>query len=194
MTDNLPIWTEPITLEGWPTYVVDSADLHYALPIRQGWNPVPEVDEMPMQVEHIYRGVYATEWLTVSFMAQADPSGDLKNWMDAVVNMAGFPILAMHRASDPPAELLEWQYVGAFPTLSERLGVEEALLYQGMAKLPGKPPGLARLYALLARRGTLAWKVCLAFDSACPPGVPEEMVVSNDHVRAGATFGYVQFT
>jgi hypothetical protein len=153
---------------------------------------MPEVDEMPMQVEHVYRGVYASEWLTVAFMEQADPAGNLRNWIEAVVSMTGFPILAMQQAIDPPPELLEWQYTGAYPTLSERLGVDETFLYHGAAKLPGKPPELARIYALLARRGTLAWKVCLAFNSACPPGMPEEMIVSNDHVRAGATFGCLQ--
>ena len=193
MTEQVPVWAEPITLEGWPTYVVDSTALRYALPIREGWNPIPEVEELPMQVEHVYRGVYASEWLTVAFMEKADPSSNLRNWIDAVVRMVGFPILAMHQASDPPPELIEWQYVGAYPALSERLGVDETFLYHGAAKLPGRPPELARIYTLLARRGTMAWQVNLSFNSACPPGMPEEMIVSNDHVRAGATFGYLRF-
>lgn len=193
MTDNVPVWVEPITLEEWPTYVVDSAELRYALPMRQGWNPVPEVDKTPLQVEHVYRGVYATEWLTVAFMEQADPAGNIRNWIDATVSIAGFPIPAMQRASDPPPELLNWQYVGDYPAMSKRLGVDETHLYHGVAKLPGRPPALARIYTLLARRGTLAWKVSLSFESACPPGMPEDMIVTNDHVRAGATFGYLQF-
>ncbi len=105
------------------------------------------------------------------------------------MSITGFPVIALTQPGAPPPALLKWQYEGAFPALAKRLGADEAHLYSGLARLPGTPPELARLYMLLARRDTQAWKVTLSFASACPPGMPEEFVISNDHVRAGATFG-----
>ena len=52
---------------------------------------------------------------------------------------------------------------------------------------------LTRIYILMARRGELAWKVTLCFESAVLPGMPEPMVAANDHVRAGASLGYLRF-
>jgi hypothetical protein len=88
--------------------------------------------------------------------------------------------------------LMEWRYLGTCSSLSERLAVDGTHLYQGLAMLPGTSSELARFYVLLARRGTSAWKISLSFMSACLPGMDEEMVISNDHVRAGATFGYLR--
>lgn len=184
-----PVWLEPIDLEEWPTQTVESATLHYTLPIRVGWSTVPQVNESPVQVEHVFQGVYPSEWLVVSFMDKADPAANLRNWAEAVVNLTGFPITSMSQAAQPP-KLLEWQYEGACAPLAERLGVDEVHLYRGLGMLPGRPPELARFYILLARRGTLAWKIGLSFMSACLPGTDEAVVAENDHVRAGATFGY----
>jgi hypothetical protein len=194
---TVPIWLEPIeslgtTLEDWPTRVIESAALRYRLRVREGWDDTPQVNETPMEMEHIFRGVYPSECLSVSFMDKADPAANLRNWVEAIVSITGFPILPMLQASGAP-KLLEWQYAGSCAPLAERLGVDETHVYQGVGLLPGRPPELARVYILLARRGTLAWKVALSFMTACLPGTDEEMVAENDHVRAGATFGYARF-
>jgi hypothetical protein len=191
LKSDFPAWTKPADLEYWPTQVVKSATLRYALPLREGWDSTPQANVTSAEMEHIFRGMYASECLIVSFIDEADPAANLRNWVEVTVSITGFPILPMLQTDDVP-KLLEWQYEGTCPPLTERLRVEETHLYQGMAKLPGRPPELARFYILLARRGTSAWKIILSFMSACPPDTPEEIIVSNDHVRAGATFGYLR--
>jgi hypothetical protein len=188
----IPIWLEPIDLAGWPTHVVESEALHYALPLRQGWNTVPHRNETPVEKEHVYRGLYPADCLAISFMEQADPAANVRNWVEALLRLAGFPIQALRRPDQAPPELLQWQYEGTSLSLDQRLAVDETHLYQGLAMLAGTPPDLARIYVLLARRGTWAWKVSLSFLSACPPGMPEEMITGNDHVRAGASLGYLR--
>lgn len=48
---------------------------------------------------------------------------------------------------------------------------------------------MGRWYVLLVRKGCRAWVVTLSFLTAVLPGMPESMVESNDHVRAGAMLG-----
>ena len=191
MSDEIPIWLEPVALAQWPTQIVESQALRYRLALRQGWNATPQVNRLPTHVEHIFRGVYPSESLMVSFMENAEPAADLRNWIEAIMGLAGFPLVAMVPANNDEGrpELLEWQYQGSPAALAERLEVDEIQLYQGLGKLTTRPPELARLYVLLARRETWAWNISLSFISACPPGAPEATVIKNDHVRAGATFG-----
>lgn len=186
-----PVWLEPVNLDDWPTQRVESSLLHYIVPIRVGWSTTPQVNETPMGVEYIFQGVYPSEWLVVSFMPKADPAANLRNWVDAVTNITGFPIGPMSQASPAP-KLLEWQYEGTCAPLADRLAVDETHLYRGLGMLPGRPPELARFYILLARRGALAWKISLSFMSACLPGTDEDVVAENDHVRAGATLGHLR--
>ena len=126
-------------------------------------------------------------------MQDANPDSDMMLWVGAIVGMTGFPIPQMTDSGSEPPELLEWDYQGTSEPLAKRLSVDELHLYSGLARLSNETPGLARFYILMARRGRSAWKVALSFASACVPGMPEEMVVSNDHVRAGATFGELKF-
>jgi hypothetical protein len=48
---------------------------------------------------------------------------------------------------------------------------------------------LGRIYVVVVRRGKFAWKIALSFKTACRDGMREEVIVSNDHVRAGAILG-----
>jgi hypothetical protein len=83
-----------------------------------------------------------------------------------------------------------WTYVGRIPLLAARLNADEAHGYTGAAVFnPEKSPELGRIYVVLARKGTLAWKITLTFMSACVPNAPEKLVRSSDHNRAGAVFG-----
>ena len=183
-------WLKGVTLEDWPTRAVQSRDLHYKLPLRVGWSTQPEVAGTPSEQTHIYRGSLDSEWLTVSFLPEADPQSYLGNWVEALIAIGGFPIPAMREATR--AELLEWTQQWDGEGLSRRLGADAIFLYQGMASIPSSPPDLAHLYIVLVRKGTHAWKICLSFSSACPPGTPEEIVEANDHVRAGASLGYLE--
>jgi hypothetical protein len=186
-----PTWLEPVTLEDWPTHVVQSGDLHYRIPLREGWSVDPETSQTPSEQTHVYRGQLLSEVLSVSFLPKADPQSYLGNWVEAMIFIDGFPIPAMQSAESKP-ELLEWNQVWGGDDLAVRLGADEIFLYQGMANIPGEPPDLSHFYIVLVRRGTQAWKVCLSFSSACPPGTPEEIVQDNDHIRAGAIFGYLE--
>lgn len=186
---EIPLWLQPVQLEEWPTQMIENAALGYHLPIPPGWQINPMVNQTDLEIEHIFRGDAVSEGLLISCMNQADPRSNLCTWVEAFLSLTGFPILALKQSSDPPPELLEWQYQGNCPALTERLNCDETHLYQGLAQFPGKPPELARLYILLARRNSVAWKVSLSLMSACLPGMPEEKVASNDHLRAGAIFG-----
>jgi hypothetical protein len=190
---EVPAWFEPASLEHWPTRLVESSALHYSLPLRQGWDSAPQVSEAPLEIEHVFRGPAASDCLVIGFMDRADPAADIRNWVEAIITMTGFPLPSLQQVGGASPRLLEWETLGARPPLAQRLGVEEAYPYQGLAMLPGRPPELARFYILLARRETFAWKVSLSLYSACPPGTSEQIVVANDHVRAGATFGSLRF-
>ncbi|MBD1923140.1 hypothetical protein H6F77_18975 [Microcoleus sp. FACHB-831] len=193
--DALPIWTQPAILDNWPTQAVKSDALKYALHLRQGWSNTPQVEETAMQVEHIFAGSHPTEWLIVSSMDNVNPSCPLREWVEAMVLVTGFPILPILSSVDPHPQLLEWEHDGSCVPLARHLSVDEVYLVRGVAAIepPNSFPALARFYILLARRGKLAWKVTLSFLTVCLPGMPTSAIASNDHVRAGATFGNLRF-
>lgn len=183
---DLPLWVQPSDLEGWPVENCTSPALHYSIPIRQGWQTRPTVNQTPMEIEHIFRGSNALEQLTVSFMSQANPEHPLRNWLEGMLLLTGFPLLSMQPDGQPPPQLLDWQYQGNCPPYAERLAVDEVHLYQGLAQLPDSSSELARLYILLARRGNFAWKIGLSLLSAGSPEMPENFAAAS---IAGATFG-----
>jgi len=188
METKAPIWTQPVNLgRRWPTQEVSNPDLGYSMAMPKSWKRAPELDKTPSYVEETFHGLAASELASISFMGQADPAGNLRNWMEGTTALAGFPILAL--VKDPRPELLEWAYEGSWPDYAHQLGVDECHSYQGLARLPGPDKELARMYILLARRGVHAWKIAFSILSACLPGTPEETVYRNDHVRAAATFG-----
>ncbi|MBP0019738.1 MAG: hypothetical protein J7647_19565 [Cyanobacteria bacterium SBLK] len=188
-----PLWTRQADLEDWPMQVAVNKILRYSIPIRQGWNIHPLVNQTPMEIEHIFRGIYDCECLTVAFMSGANPEHELRNWVEAILGMMGFPLLALQQNRTILPQLLEWQYQGNCPIYAERLAVDEVHLYEGLAQFPDIPSELARLYILLARRENLAWKVGLSFLSACLPGMSEDLITSSDRVRGGATFSRLRF-
>ncbi|MBW4635576.1 MAG: hypothetical protein KME30_27945 [Iphinoe sp. HA4291-MV1] len=191
--DVIPVWMQPIELSGWPTQRIESTDLHYWLLIPANWNPNPHISQNPLQIEHYFQGIHPAELVTIGFMDKAEPNSDMRNWVDAFLKLTGFPILPMFQVNGSPPQLMEWQYEGNFPALSDRFNVDETHLYQGLAQFPNHPSDLARLYILLARRGSFAWKVSVSILSACFPGTLEDTIATNDHVRAGAILGYLRF-
>ncbi len=189
---RLPIWVQPAAVEGWPTREVASPMLRYTVHVREGWTTSPETRSTDREVTHVYRGNTAADWLIVTLMDQANDRGNMRNWVDSMQLLVGFPILEMTLGEPKPEpNLLEWSCLGQFDELTTRLGVGESLLYTGLAQVKAQHPLFSRLYILVARRANFAWKITLCFETACFPGVEEQMVAENDHVRAGATFGYV---
>lgn len=188
---TMPIWMQPIAAEGWLTQVVTSESLKYRLPVCERWQITPMLNQTPVEQEHIFQGAQPGEMLTISYMAEANPEHNLNQWVEALLHLTGVPILHWQSMETVP-KLIEWQRMDAPLELCQHLQVDEAFLYQGLAQIPNIPAGLLSLYSLLLRRKTEAWKISLAFSSACLPGAPEEMVERNDHARAGASFGQLQ--
>jgi len=184
----VPVWLEPIGLGDWPRRPYESEKLRYATSIPEPWGQ-PEQKALPTHLEELFRGGSPCEGLLVQFMDGADPSADLRSWADAPLSLTGAP--AVTAALAEGAKTLDWAAAEAPDSLNDRFRVDEVHLYEGLTQLEGG--ALSRVYALLARRGTLAWHVELALESACPPGAPLELVERTDHRRAGGTMGELRF-
>jgi hypothetical protein len=188
--NEVPRWLEACEPPGWPTQPLKSTTLQYSLRIPQLWASERQVRGTALEVEHVYRGKRAAEWLTVAFMEDADPDSDMRNWVDTFVERTGFPALI---EGNSESSLRTWDYLGKLPGVAKKLGVDEAHAYTGLANyLDEATPVLGRLYILLARRKRFAWKIVLSFETACFEGISEERVYSQDHVRAGAILGWLR--
>ena len=173
--DHTPVWTRPGSgsLAGWPVCPRVSAGVRCRLPLRAEWSG-PETS--------------AAEWATVAFLADAAPAANLDAWVEGPLTLAGFPVSPP--VPSPTPRLLEWEPVGRWPALADRLRVADVHLFVGLAAtMIDDAPALMRLYVSLASNETSAWNVVLAIESACPPGCDADLVAANDHVRAAATFG-----
>jgi hypothetical protein len=154
------------------------------------WDRTPATATRGTEVEHVYRGAQPGELLSVAFMDGADPTADMRDWIEPVVALTG-SLLAAPRGGS--RELVEWMYLGRDGALTEEFDADEVHLYTGVAKvLLATVPSLNRLYVVLARKQARAWKLILSLATACPPGMPEAMIEANDHVRAGATLGHLK--
>lgn len=63
--------------------------------IPSSWSSQPTVNETPVEVEHMFRGPALTDWLVISFMEQANPGSNIRDWVEAMVAMPGFRVLAI---------------------------------------------------------------------------------------------------
>ena len=188
MTEIFPLWCKPAILDMWQTRLLDVEALHCALAIHEDWAHEPKVVTTPMDTEHQYHGRNAAEGLYINMMPDAGPQADITNWVNSIMKLTGFPILGLGLNRDNPPQLLQWNTVPASDSLIEQLAVDELVLFEGLARIPD----LMRMYMLLARRDTTAWKITLTLASAVLPGADAEIVAANDHVRAGTSFGYLQ--
>ncbi|MDQ7025021.1 MAG: hypothetical protein Q9P01_01435 [Anaerolineae bacterium] len=189
MLDTIPTWCKPVSLDMWQTRLLEDAALRCSLPIHEDWSRQAKELVTPMDVEHQYSGRNAAERLIINMMADADPESDMTNWVTAIMKLVGFPILALGLNHENPPHLLEWQAVAVSDALLGQYAVDELHLFEGLARIPD----LTRLYMLLARRDSIAWKITLTLNSALLPDSDSAMIASNDHARAGATFGNLHF-
>ncbi|MBK8556835.1 MAG: hypothetical protein IPL65_14150 [Lewinellaceae bacterium] len=195
---GIPVWLEPPSGQTWETRFFESPLLRYAIRIPGFYSESPEFFATSMETKHIFYGhLRHLELLTMSFMDKST-GGDMRSWVDVSMAITGFPVLELvgKREEDKP-KLQEWQYLGKLAALAKRLELDEAHAYTGFAIMPpaeeNQFPLGARLYILLARRGTFSWKVELVFNSAVLPGMPPDMLYSNDHVRAASVFEDLKF-
>ena len=78
--DETPRWLEKSNPKGWPTVAIKSDTLRYALRLPAHWNSKPEVGGTSSEVEHVYQGKRAAEWLIVSFMDKASSTSHTNGW------------------------------------------------------------------------------------------------------------------
>ena len=185
-----PLWTVPASPDGWSTFVFESPGLRYRIPVPQRWSAEPAVSATPREIWHVFRGTNPATLLGVRFMDKADAHGDMRNWVGATLSFTGFPIMEL--SGDGQPTLMDWRYEGRFDAVAQRLSLDDAHCWSGLARVGGDGTSLRRLYVAGYRRSNFAWLISLALETAVLPGMPEEALYSNDHVRAGATFGYVQ--
>lgn len=191
---HLPVWLQPIDLEQWKTVDIENKEQNIKLRLHEDWqvsNTITPSHKMMAHEIH-YRGKQDAEWGLLHYMPNANPDHDLKEWVEAAIKLTSFPILAMNVAFDSPARVMEMSNWGDYDTYMQHVGCEEMIAYDGIMQLPSSIGGIAHFYIVVMRHGTQAWKVELAFHSACLPGTHDETLNRNDHVRAGATFGYIK--
>lgn len=195
---GIPIWLQPPSGRTWETRIFESPLLRYAIQVPSFYSETPEFVATQMETKHLFYGHFKTvELLAITFMDKST-GGDMRQWVEATMFLSGFPVLQLVGDAEKERPKLEdWQYLGALPALADRLELDEAHAYSGFAVMPpteeNQFPLGARLYILLARRGTFSWKVELVFNSAVFPGMPSDMVYANDHVRAASVFEHIKF-
>jgi hypothetical protein len=184
-----PGWLAPPDGPTWPTRRRALPEVGLTLDLPAHWDTPPETLVTPPVRGLGFRGPRTAECLIVHLVSPADPATDIGAWVEAPIRLSGFPLPEVVGPEGSP-ELLEWRALPAPADATARLSADECRCYEGVAAvLEDGGRSLRRLYVLLARRGTRAWKVALVFASACPPGFPPDLVAANDHVRAAATFG-----
>lgn len=192
--NSLPVWLQPIELDQWPTIQIQPDGFDIQLRLHRDWELVKEIEARDIRVAHEahYRGKQEAEWCIIHYLPNAKPDDSMKEWVEAPIKITGFPIVAMNATFDTPASVIEMSYYGRFTPYKELVGCDAMVAYDGFIRLPASIGGGAHFYILVLRKGTQAWKIELAFHSACLPDSHEETLNRNDHVRAGATLGYVR--
>ena len=188
---NGPVWMLPADPEGWPSVAYDSPALRYQIRVPQRWSAEPAVTARGHELQHVFAGGSPATLLSVRFMDNAVPGHNMRLWVETTQLLTGFPVMELTGSGPPPA-LLDWRYEGEFIVVADRLGLDEVHCWSGVARLQDASPPLRRLYVAACRKDTFAWLITLVLETAVLPGMPEKFVETNDHVRAGATFGHVR--
>ena len=114
----------------------------------------------------------------------------MDQWVDFTMALCGMPIAPIHEDEDRGPERRTWTPLGRMPALETRLGADEAYAYMGVSTYQRDFVMMGRMYVLIVRRASFAWKIVLSFMTAVLEEVmPQSMLDSNDHVRAGAVLG-----
>ncbi|HEY2577573.1 MAG TPA: toll/interleukin-1 receptor domain-containing protein [Streptosporangiaceae bacterium] len=186
-----PVWMLPSEPSGWPTVSYESPALRYQIRVPQRWSADPAVTATSRELQHVFAGSAPASLLSVRFMDKAVPGHDMRLWVETTKLMTGFPVLGVTSDGKPP-ELLEWQYEGEYGPLAAKRGLDELHCWSGAARIGNVTTPLRRLYIAAFRKQTFGWLIALLIETAVQPGMPEKLVETNDHVRAGATFGHIQ--
>ncbi|PYH62046.1 toll/interleukin-1 receptor domain-containing protein [Aspergillus niger CBS 101883] len=191
--NELPVWLRDCTLQQWPTKPIKSAALRYALKLPERWDSSFTVRGTSRSIEHIYHGTPGidAERLMIEFLEDLNEHGDITKAVTVYMALIGMPVL-YDLVAQPTLLPGTWQYMGKLPSLITSLNADDACAYMGLARFQASFNLLGRIYVVLVRKGTFRWKITLSFETACLPSMPEDIVNSNDHVRAGAILGSLQ--
>ena len=189
--NTLPVWLTPIILSAWPTVPIHNNTLRYALRLPERWVQTPLVRATETQVEHVYWGNASqeAEWLCIDFMGNIQQGNHSNRWIDSVLMLTGLPVVPIHDEKSRGPKRRSFDYLGVMPALAKRLEADEAYGWMGVFQYQRNYVMLGRVYALIVRRGSFGWKIVLSFNTAVLDVMPERMLESNDHVRAGAILG-----
>ena len=188
---TLPVWLIPTTLSAWPTGPVHNDTLRYALHLPKRWIQQPLVRGTATQVEHVYWGNASqeAEWLCIDFMGNIQQGYHSNHWVDSVMALSGLPVVFIHDDTSRGPKKRTWDYLGSIAALAKKLQADEAYGWTGIFQYQRDYIMLGRMYAIVVRRGSFGWKIVLSFNTAVLEGMPESILESNDHVRAGAILG-----
>ena len=181
-----PAWLQDASDKHWPVELFNTPLLRYSLAIPKRWNATPILSTTQMEVKHLFKGPWPSEFLAVSFMEKST-GGNMKNWVDGIMQLTGLPVLEI--STDTKPVLSEWSYEGAFDVVAQKYAAEEAHCYSGVIELNDQGRHRARVYILLLRKGTFSWKFVLSFETGLFRGIEDAVIYKEDHVRAGSTFG-----
>ena len=186
-----PAWMMPAEPDNWPTVSYESPALRYRIRVPQRWAAEPNITATSTELQHVFHGSSPATLMSVRFMDKAVPGHNMRLWVEVPQAVTGFPVVELVSGGEPP-RLLDWEYEGEFQVVADRLGLDEVHCWSGVAQLDQVRPPLRRVYVAAFRKETFAWLITLVIETAALPGMPQQVIEVNDHVRAGASYGHVQ--
>ena len=187
---ELPVWLTPITLDGWPTSVMQLAEgVACSLGVPSAWRAA--ASDAGGEVR--WHGSSIAESLHIVHITSADPAVSVGDWSASLMAMTDAPFVTDARIEEIDVLELEPAALDVCEVTCARFELDDASALFGVAAITAPDRRLMRYYVVSGRRGTDAWNVTLTFDTACMPGTADDIVDRNDHVRAGATLGVLVF-
>jgi hypothetical protein len=175
--DTTRLWMQRLDEGSVPVEFVRPASCRCTLSVYAGWSP----SEQP----GVFRGPRMADWLVVESaagMRREDP----QRWDHAFpFSPCGFPSPQVAAALHPRPRLVISTAEPVSEACRMRLGVDEACAYSGLADY--RADG-GRVYILLLRRDTSAWKLFLSLSTTAGAG-EEVACLRHDHRRAAVVFG-----
>jgi hypothetical protein len=192
VTDSWLTATDGV-VEAWPVRWLDAPDVGAEIAVPDAWSDATRGDEGPAVVVRV-EGRLPGEGLVIARIGNATTGRNIGDWIELPMSVVG-GLDPQTLVAKGDTEILMWQR-DEVDDLAARLQLDEVAAYDGLAKFVpagADAPELVHSYVLLARRGDDAWKVALTLSSACLPGMPDDVMDANDHVRARACFGQLRF-
>lgn len=187
--DLVPAWLLPLHDDGQSTSITHIPDLKIGLSIPEDWPRQPKLLPSRMQSDAIFRGNKDTEFLVISFMPNAVPGHDMRQWLGFSLQMTGFPEMRIVEAFENLPRLIWWPEIVSSLELAKRMEVDEAHRNTGQALINGEA---VRLFVLLLRKDRLAWKIFLSIPSGWDKHEDVLNILFDDYSFAGKIFSSIK--